>query len=212
MRGTLPYAGIAGLNATETLAMLAQRIRACRVCAGQLSHPPRPVVQIGESARLAIIGQAPGRRVHASGIPWNDPSGRQLRRWLAMPMEIFYDVDKVAIVPMGFCYPGHGQNGDLPPRPECAPLWHARLWNLLPNIKLFLLIGSYAQNYYLQQNKKTKLTDTVRNYRRYLPTYFPIPHPSPRNRRWQKLNPWFETDVVPELRRQVEIHLNDQKK
>jgi hypothetical protein len=127
-------------------------------------------------------------------------------------MEIFYDVDKVAIVPMGFCYPGHGQNGDLPPRPECAPLWHARLWNLLPNIKLFLLIGSYAQNYYLQQNKKTKLTDTVRNYRRYLPTYFPIPHPSPRNRRWQKLNPWFETDVVPELRRQVEIHLNDQKK
>lgn len=162
----------------------------------------------GSKARLLIIGQAPGRKVQESGIPWSDASGKQLRNWLAMPPDVFYDPDKVAILPMGFCYPGTGKNGDLPPRPECAPAWHARVLALMPQIRLTLLIGAYAQGFYLNERAHRSLTETVAHWRDYLPGYFPLPHPSPRNRLWLRRNPWFDTDVVPELRRQVETAMS----
>jgi uracil-DNA glycosylase len=142
--------------------------------------------------------------VHSSGIPWNDASGIQLRHWLGLERERFYDERDIAIVPMGFCYPGSGESGDLPPRPECAQTWHPRLLPLLPNVRLTLLIGHYAQSYVLQDQRGKTLTDTVRAYARYLPRYLPLPHPSPRNRLWLRNNPWFESDVLPELRTRVE--------
>lgn len=175
------------------------KIRQCRVCEDYLPLGPRPVVQASSNSRLLIIGQAPGTRVHETGIPWNDPSGDELRRWLNIGRDLFYNPGVVAIAPMGFCYPGRGRSGDLPPRPECAPLWHRPLLNLMPKIELTLLIGQYAQNYYLKNKPKT-LTETVRNRNDFLPKYFPLPHPSPRNRYWRMQNPWFESDVIPELR------------
>jgi len=151
-----------------------------------------------------IVGQAPGRRVHETGIPWNDPSGDRLRRWLSLTREEFYDESRIAIVPAGFCYPGKDpRGGDLPPRPECAPLWHPKLRQALPNIRLTLLIGFYAQVYYLKTRVQPSLAETVRNWRDYLPEFFPLPHPSPRNLNWFKKNPWFEKEVVPTLRQQV---------
>lgn len=182
-------------------------IRACTLCAEHLPHGPRPVVQAGETARLLIVGQAPGRRVHETGIPWNDPSGDLLRSWLQLPRDVFYDPGKVAIVPTGFCYPGTGRSGDLPPRPECAPAWHARLLAAMPDVQLTLLIGRYAQQGYLRDNAKATLTETVAAYRDYLPAYFPLPHPSPRNRLWLKNNPWFEREVLPELRKRIGLIL-----
>lgn len=161
------------------------------------------------TARLLIIGQAPGRKVHETGIPWNDASGAQLRTWLAMSSDEFYDASKIAIMPMGFCYPGTGKSGDLPPRPECAPAWHDRLLALMPEIRLTLLIGSYAQRHYLDLPKGVTLTATVAHYADFLPRYFPLPHPSPRNRLWQSRNPWFESQVVPVLRQQVQTILAD---
>jgi uracil-DNA glycosylase family 4 len=187
---------------------LLAEIRACRVCEAHLPHGPRPVVQAGTTARLLIVGQAPGRRVHDTGIPWNDASGELLREWLGMARETFYDDRRVAIVPTAFCYPGKGKSGDLPPRPECAPLWHERLLAQLPQVELTLLIGRHAQQWYLRENGKPTLTETVEAYEQYLPRYFPLPHPSPRNRLWLKNNPWFETRVLPALRRQVESILN----
>jgi uracil-DNA glycosylase family 4 len=187
---------------------LLAEIRACRVCEAHLPHGPRPVVQAGTTARLLIVGQAPGRRVHDTGIPWNDASGELLRKWLGMARETFYDDRRVAIVPTAFCYPGKGKSGDLPPRPECAPLWHERLLAQLPQVELTLLIGRHAQQWYLRENGKPTLTETVEAYEQYLPRYFPLPHPSPRNRLWLKNNPWFETRVLPALRRQVESILN----
>ncbi|NHH99613.1 uracil-DNA glycosylase family protein [Oceanimonas sp. MB9] len=177
-------------------------VRACRLCEAELPLGPRPVVQLGAGARILIIGQAPGTRVHATGIPWNDPSGNTLRRWLDLDRETFYDAAQVAIMPMGFCYPGRGKSGDLPPRPECAPTWHARILAALPNIRLTLLIGLYAQRYYLDKRYRT-LTDTVRHWREFAPDRFPLPHPSPRNRRWLTQNPWFEQDTVPALQARV---------
>ncbi|OXY80656.1 uracil-DNA glycosylase family protein [Oceanimonas doudoroffii] len=177
-------------------------VRACRLCEAELPLGPRPVVQLGAGARILIIGQAPGTRVHATGIPWNDPSGNTLRRWLDLDRETFYDADQVAIMPMGFCYPGRGKSGDLPPRPECAPTWHARILAALPNIRLTLLIGLYAQRYYLDKRFRT-LTDTVRHWREFAPDRLPLPHPSPRNRRWLMQNPWFEQDTVPALQARV---------
>jgi uracil-DNA glycosylase len=178
-------------------------IAACNACAVHLPHPPRPVLSVSAGARVLIIGQAPGRRVHESGIPWSDASGNQLRAWLQVTKQQFYDADRIAIIPMGFCYPGKGSSGDLPPRPECAPLWHSRLLASMPDIRLALLIGSYAQAYYLKQRAKANLTATVASYSEYLPQFFPLPHPSPRNRFWLSRNPWFETEVVPVLRAKV---------
>tara|TARA_R110002073_G_scaffold279026_1_gene442898 strand:- start:140752 stop:141324 length:573 start_codon:yes stop_codon:yes gene_type:complete len=182
---------------------LLTEIKKCTICAKHLPLGPRPVLRAHRDSKIIIIGQAPGTKVHASGVPWDDPSGKQLRKWLGVSDEDFYDVTKFAIVPMGFCYPGKGKSGDLPPRPECAPQWHQQLFDAMPNLELILLIGMYAQNYYLQNEAKKTLTDTVANYAHYLPTYFVLPHPSPRNRFWLTKNPWFETEVVPKLKTQV---------
>ena len=185
------------------LKSLLTEIRACQVCAAHLPHPPNPVLRAHANARLLLVGQAPGRRVNETGIPWNDPSGDNLREWLQMTREEFYDERNIAIVPAGFCYPGTGKNGDLPPRPECAPLWHPPLLAALPKIELTLLIGSYAQAYYLKDRCKATLTETVANYAEYLPKFLPLPHPSPRNRLWLKRNPWFAEEVLPLLRKRV---------
>jgi len=182
---------------------LLHEIAACRVCAASLPHAPRPVVAAGAGARLLIVGQAPGRRVHETGIPWNDKSGEELRAWLGISSAQFYDASRVAIVPMGFCYPGKGASGDLPPRRECAPLWHPRLLAALPEVRLTLLIGRYAQAWYLKKNCKPTLTETVAAYAEYLPRYLPLPHPSPRNRYWLTRNPWFVAELLPLLRQTV---------
>ncbi len=172
------------------------------MCEHALSHGCNPVVKAAAEARLLIIGQAPGTKVHASGVPWDDASGERLRDWLQMTPEQFYDTRHVAIMPMAFCYPGKGKSGDLPPRVECAPLWHAPIRQALPRIELTLLVGSYAQQYYLGKRHKT-LTDRVANWHEYLPEFFPLVHPSPRNRLWLRRNPWFEEQVVVELRKRV---------
>ena len=182
---------------------LLSRIRECQHCEAHLPLGPRPVVQFASAARILIVGQAPGTRVHESGVPWKDASGKLLRQWMGIDESTFYDPDKVAIVPMGFCYPGKGKSGDLPPRPECAPLWHAEVMAALPNIQLTLLIGQYAQNYYLREKTRSNLTETVRAFEEYLPEFLPLPHPSPRNRYWLVKNPWFEHDVLSVLSRRV---------
>ena len=187
---------------SQTLSKLLQEIRACTVCQKHLSHPVRPVLRASATAKILVIGQAPGTKVHASGVPWNDPSGVRLRQWMGVDEETFYDERRIAIVPMGFCYPGKGKSGDLPPRPECAPLWHERLRQEMPKLKLFLLIGQYAQAFYLPNRKKT-LTETVKAYKEYSPPYFVLPHPSPRNLMWFRRNPWFEENVLPNLKQSV---------
>ncbi|UTM57170.1 uracil-DNA glycosylase family protein [Photobacterium sp. CCB-ST2H9] len=190
----------------NVLPALLHQIRQCTLCQAHLPLGPRPVIQASSEARLMIVGQAPGTRVHDTGIPWNDPSGDRLRRWLELDRETFYDPSRIAIMPMGLCYPGKGKSGDLPPRPECAPQWHGQVWPLLPNIGMTLLVGQYAQNYYLPDKPKT-LTETVRAWRQWAPTYLPLPHPSPRNTLWLKKNPWFEAEVVPYIRDYVHQHL-----
>ncbi len=182
---------------------LLAEIAHCTVCAPALPHAPRPVVVADPRARLLIIGQAPGRRVHESGIPWNDPSGDRLRVWLQLDKSAFYDASRIALMPMGFCFPGTGKSGDLPPRPECAPLWHERLLTAMPAVQLTLLVGQYAQRAYLAEAAKTTLTENVRAFHDHLPRFMPLPHPSPRNLLWLKRNPWFETDLLPELRLHV---------
>lgn len=159
-----------------------------------------PVLAAHTKSKIAIIGQAPGIVVHKSGKPWDDKSGERLKQWLNVSDEIFYDEEIFAIIPMGFCYPGKGKSGDLPPRKECAPEWHNTLFAKMPNIKLNLLIGSYAQAYYLGNEKKKTLTETVKNYKAYLPKFLPLPHPSPRNNIWLKKNDWFANEVLPELK------------
>jgi uracil-DNA glycosylase len=183
---------------------LLQQIRACRVCEAHLPLGPKPVLRAAESARLMIVGQAPGRRVHETGIPWNDPSGDRLRLWLNMSREVFYNERRIAIIPTAFCYPGTGASGDLPPRPECAPLWHPQLRAQLPHVRLTLLVGRYAQAYYLGKRAKKTLGATVQCWQEYLPEFLPLPHPSPRNQRWFKLNPWFEQNLLPVLRQRVD--------
>ena len=183
-------------------ALLAE-IRACRACEAVLPLGPRPVVRAHRDARILIVGQAPGARVHASGIPWDDASGKRLREWLGVEPDTFYDAARFAIVPMGFCYPGRGASGDNPPRPECARLWLDRLLAELPAIRLTLLIGQYAQRHFLANARKATLTDTVLAWREFGPAVLPLPHPSPRNQAWFKHHPWFESDVLPELRRRV---------
>ena len=186
------------------LAAIVAAARACRVCAAHLPLGPRPVLRAEPAARLMIIGQAPGTRVHETGIPWNDRSGLRLRDWLAMEEAVFYDAARVAIVPMGFCYPGvDAKGGDKPPRPECAPLWHPPLRAALPDVELTLLVGMYAQAQYLGKRRQKTLTETVRHWRDYLPAFLPLPHPSWRNTAWLKKNPWFESELLPALRKRV---------
>ncbi|WP_420387225.1 uracil-DNA glycosylase family protein [Roseivirga sp.] len=181
---------------------LLREIRQCEICASSLPLGPRPVVSVSSNSRILVIGQAPGTRVHESGVPWDDPSGRNLRKWLGVGDDDFYNPELFAIMPMGFCYPGKGKSGDLPPRPECAPAWHQQLLDQMPNIQLMLLIGQYAQAHYLP-GKKNTLTETVRSFKLYLPDYFPLVHPSPRNGIWMRKNPWFEEEVLPELKSKV---------
>jgi uracil-DNA glycosylase len=179
---------------------LLSEIRRCRVCAEFLAWGPRPVVQFSETSRIVIIGQAPGARVHASGVPWDDASGERLRQWTELTNKDFYDPAKVALMPMGFCYPGTGKSGDLPPRPECAPLWHERVMKVLPATRLTLLVGSYAQKRYLSGAKRQTLTEIVRDAAPWTAGFFPLPHPSWRSTLWMRQNPWFERETLPALR------------
>lgn len=183
---------------------LLSQIRACTVCLSQLENGVRPVVAASKGSKIAIIGQAPGSVVHASGVPWDDKSGERLRSWMGVNKDQFYDPDLFAIVPMGFCYPGKGKTGDLPPRKECAPLWHQLLFDEMANLELVLLIGSYAQNYYLQDGKSFTLTQRVERFDSYLPKHFVLPHPSPRNNIWMAKNPWFEKHVLPGLKARID--------
>lgn len=186
-------------KASRAMSRLLARARGCTVCAAHLPLGPRPVLRASVTVRLLIIGQAPGTKVHQTGIPWNDPSGERLRDWLQLDREKFYDESQIAIVPMGLCYPGRGAGGDLPPRPECAPLWHGKLRQLMPQLDLTLLIGAYAQAYYLGDRRKASLAETLRAWRDYAP-FIPMPHPSPRNRLWLRKNAWFEAEAVPAIR------------
>jgi uracil-DNA glycosylase len=187
----------------QSLTRLLIEVRGCDICQQHLPLGPRPVLSADPDARILIIGQAPGVRVHQSGIPWDDPSGNRLREWLGIQRETFYDKKQVALVPMGFCYPGKGASGDLPPRPECATKWHESLLEGMPRIELTLLLGQYALERYLGEQREKNLTETVRSWKAYRPRYIPLPHPSPRNNIWLKRNAWFEKDVVPYLRRRV---------
>ena len=184
-------------------------VRGCRVCAAELPLGPRPVLRAAATARVLLIGQAPGTKVHASGMPWTDASGDRLRDWLDLDSDSFYDETRVAIVPMGFCYPGVlPRGGDKPPRPECAPLWHPRIMEALPRVALTVLIGQYAQAWYLGDRRRRTLTETVAAWRDYLPRFFAIPHPSWRTRGWQARNPWFDAELLPELRRRVHASID----
>ena len=187
---------------SENLETVLKRARACTTCADHLPLGPRPVVCMAPSARVLLIGQAPGTKVHASGVPWDDKSGERLRDWLAVEPDVFYDETRIAIMPMGFCYPGRApKGGDNPPRPECAPQWHGALRALLPEVRLTLLIGTYAQKYHLGSRAPSTMTETVARWRDFLPDYLPTPHPSWRTTHWMKKNPWFESDLLPDLRR-----------
>ncbi|MGF1843630.1 uracil-DNA glycosylase family protein [Vibrio clamense] len=178
---------------------LLEEIRRCQVCGPNLIDGANPIIQASAKAKILIIGQAPGLKVHRSSIPWDDASGDRLREWLSMDKSDFYDPNLVAIVPMGLCYPGKSKSGDLPPRKECAPLWHQRVLEQLSNVEMTLLIGQYAQKYYLP-NKPTTLTETVQQWQRWAPIFIPLPHPSPRNNIWLKSNGWFEQSVLPYVR------------
>ncbi|MDX1799397.1 MAG: uracil-DNA glycosylase family protein [Marinobacter sp.] len=189
-------------QAEETLPALLARVRQCTLCADDLPLPPRPVVQADADARILVVGQAPGRRVHETGLPFNDPSGDRLRAWMGIDRDTFYDASQVAILPMGFCYPGKGKSGDLPPRPECAPTWRQALLDRLPNVELTLAVGQYAQQWHMGQTYRS-VTETVRQWSSFWPDVVPMPHPSPRNNLWLRRNPWFEENVVPELQQRV---------
>lgn len=194
---------------TESIGLqsLLEHVRACTLCK-DLPLGPRPVLRASGSARILVIGQAPGTRVHATGVPWNDPSGDRLREWMGLDRDTFYDESRIAIMPMGFCYPGKGKGGDLPPRKECAPHWHGKLLAHLPGIRLTLLIGQYAQRYYLA-DRFSSITETLANRENIPAPYFPLVHPSPRNTLWLKKNPWFESEIVPRLRLEVARCLSD---
>lgn len=182
---------------------LARQIAGCRLCAAHLPHGVRPVASFSPTARLLIIGQAPGSKVHESGIPWDDKSGDRLREWTGLTKEQMYDPARVALVPMGFCYPGKASGGDKPPRPECAPQWHESILDMLPADRLTLLAGTYAQARYLPAARKLSMTQRVRKFRDYLPAFFPLPHPAWRSTIWMRQHPWFEAEVLPALRRQI---------
>ncbi|RED92013.1 uracil-DNA glycosylase family protein [Marinoscillum furvescens] len=187
-----------------SLHTLLSDISRCTTCSAHLPHGIRPVLAAHAESKVAIIGQAPGSVVHRTGVPWDDKSGQRLRHWLGVTDDAFYNPQNFALLPMGFCYPGKGKSGDLPPRPECAPQWHEPLLGELHDLQLILLVGSYAQNYYLRAAARPTLTETVRDFQTYLPRYLPLPHPSPRNNIWLKRNAWFEADLLPTLRREVQ--------
>jgi uracil-DNA glycosylase len=194
----------------DPFAKLLADIRACRLCEAHLPHGPRPVLQASATSRLLLVGQAPGRKVHASGVPFDDVSGERLREWMGIDRSVFYDAWRIAIVPMGFCFPGSARAGDLPPRPECAPTWHPRLLPMLAHMQLTLAIGQYAQVGMLGESRGASLTDTVRAWRTHLANgILPLPHPSPRNRPWVMRNPWFEKELLPTLRERVAALLAD---
>jgi uracil-DNA glycosylase len=186
-----------------SLETLLAAVRSCRACERHLPLGPRPVLRAGTGARILVVGQAPGARVHATGIPWDDPSGARLRGWMGMEADAFYDETRVAIIPMGYCYPGRGAGGDLPPRRECAALWLDLLLAKLPAIDLILLIGQHAQRHFLGSRRKRSLTETVKACREYAPRFFPLPHPSPRNTPWLKRHAWFERDLIPVLQARI---------
>jgi len=197
-----------------TIEELSSCIKACRKCiedpiGDALPHEPRPVAVLSSNAKLMIIGQAPGTRVHASGKPFTDPSGERLRDWMGVDEDVFYDSDKVAIAPMGFCFPGlDAKGGDLPPRKECSPLWQRQVLEAMPQVELILLIGMYAQKFHMKDNACKTLTETVKNWRSVFnesssPKLLPLPHPSWRNSGWIKKNPWFSTELLPQLRKEV---------
>ncbi len=186
----------------DDLKHLLEQISACRVCA-DLPLGPRPVLQASMQAKILVAAQAPGVKVHNTGLPFNDPSGDRLRAWMGIGRDIFYDKTKLNIIPMGFCYPGKGASGDLPPRPECRKTWHGRLFQMLPGLRLTLVIGQYAHAYHLEQKRKSSLTETVKAWRGFAPEVFPLPHPSPRNSYWLRQNPWFERELIPALKGRV---------
>ncbi|HDY92097.1 MAG TPA: uracil-DNA glycosylase family protein [Pseudoalteromonas sp.] len=187
---------------------LIDQVSKCVICEAHLPLGARPVIQFNPNARILIAGQAPGVKVHETGVPFNDASGNRLREWLGLTRDEFYDANNIAILPMGFCYPGRGKSGDLPPRKECAPAWRERLLAALPNIELTIVLGKYAQAYHLPETKKMPLTELVKSWREYWPNYLVLPHPSPRNNIWLKKNPWFEQDVLPELDKRIATILN----
>jgi uracil-DNA glycosylase len=191
-----------------SLESLLTEVRACSLCVAHLPHGVRPVLQIHQRARVLIAGQAPGRKVHESGVPFDDASGDRLREWMGVTREVFYDPKQIAILPMGFCYPGTGKSGDLPPRPECAPAWRNQLLGHLHHLEVTLVVGQYAQAYHLSK-ARSSLTETVRAWRSYGPNIVPLPHPSPRNNMWLKRNPWFEQELLPTLRLRVSEALED---
>ena len=181
-------------------ALLLQQVRACTLCAPNLALGVRPILQVHPAARILVVGQAPGIRVHNSGVPFDDASGDRLREWMGITREVFYDPPKMAIVPMGFCYPGTGKSGDLPPRPECVPRWRQQVLGHLPDVELTLVIGQYAQAWHLPKSYNSSVTSTVERWQQYAPSVIPLPHPSPRNNIWLKRNPWFSETLLPELK------------
>ncbi len=203
-----PSRGLNAAGGDTSVTQLLASVRACRLCEASLPLGPRPVLQVDPSARILIAGQAPGRRVHESGVPFDDPSGERLRDWLGVTPGEFYDPRKIAILPMGFCYPGTGKSGDLPPRPECEKAWRQPLMQCLANIRLTLLIGQYAQRWHLPQTQKS-LTATVRAWQDYGNGVIPLPHPSPRNNIWMKKNPWFAESLLPALKQAAQAALAD---
>lgn len=203
MKATAPPSQPVAITLYQDLDSVLAAARHCRVCEAHLPLGARPVLQAGSAARILLVGQAPGVRVHTSGIPWDDPSGERLRSWTGLSIERFYDASRVAIIPMGFCYPGRGRGGDLPPRRECAHLWLDPLLARLPYVELTLLIGLHAQRHYLGRSRKASLTETVKAWREFAPDSFPLPHPSARNTPWFQRNPWFEQDLLPALKQRV---------
>jgi len=187
---------------TSQITSLLKRVHDCSICEQHLPMGPRPVLQISQRSRLLIAGQAPGRKVHESGKPFDDASGKRLREWMGVDDATFYDADQIAILPMGFCFPGTGKSGDLPPRPECAETWRKRLLEQMPDIKLTLVLGQYAQNYHFPAFRGS-LTELVKDWQAYWPALVPLPHPSPRNNRWLKQNPWFEKEMIPVLQQEI---------
>jgi uracil-DNA glycosylase len=191
------------VSRSATLAALLAAVRGCRACEAHLPLGPRPVLRAAATSRILVVGQAPGRRVHQSGIPWHDPSGERLRGWMGVGEEVFYDESRIAIIPMGYCYPGRGSGGDLPPRRECAELWLGQLLARLPRIEMTLLIGQHAQRHFLGRRRKSSLAETIRAWPEYAPQFFPLPHPSPRNTPWFQRHAGFEQELLPALRRRV---------
>ncbi len=183
--------------------ILFKKVRDCTLCVPHLPLGAKPVFQVNPKAKILIAGQAPGKKVHETGIPFDDPSGRRLREWMGIDSELFYNSEKIAILPMGFCYPGTGKSGDLPPRHECAEQWRKTLLKLLGDIQLTLVIGKYAQDWHLGTGKKNNLTETVKAWKEYWPSILPLPHPSPRNNIWLKKNLWFESEVLPVLKLKI---------